>query len=325
VRILVADDDPTSLLITRMVLRNAGHEFRTATDGAAAWESFKSYRPDVIISDWMMPGMTGLDLCRSVRAHDFGTYAYFVMLTSHGNREAVFEGMNAGADDYLVKPLDPDDLRARLIAAERVTALHCQLSRQQRRLEELNDELTKLARRDPLTSLANRRALVEDLEVIEARVARYGHRYCVALIDVDFFKAYNDTYGHQGGDEVLARVASQLSQRARSGDAFYRYGGDELLCILPEQTLDSGAIAVERMRAAVERLAIPHSGSPSSVVTFSAGLAVLDAAHPRSAAEALREADECLYRAKQLGRNRIARTPAGNGRSPEGARNVALR
>jgi diguanylate cyclase (GGDEF)-like protein len=322
VRILVADDDATSRLITGLVLRNLGHECHVVTDGARAWASFESYRPDVIISDWMMPGMTGLELCRSIRAHDIGSYAYFVMVTSQGDRESVLEGMNAGADDYLVKPLDPDTLRARLIAAERVTALHRQLIQQQRQLEDLNDELVDVARHDPLTGLANRRALEEDLRLMEARVARYGHTYCVALIDVDCFKAYNDTYGHQGGDEVLAKVANQLSKRSRSGDAIYRYGGDELLCILPEQSLDSGAIAVERMRAAVERLGIPHSGSPTLVVTLSAGLAVLDSAHPRSVAEVLREADECLYRAKQLGRNRIALTLPGEGESRESRRKV---
>jgi two-component system chemotaxis response regulator CheY len=213
--------------------------------------------------------------------------------------------MKAGVDDYLVKPLDPDALQARLIGAARVTSLHRQLGRQRIELEVLNDELTTIARRDPLTGLRNRRALDEDLDLLEARVTRYGHRYCLALLDVDHFKSYNDTYGHQAGDKVLQGVAAQLTAQARDGDAIYRYGGEEFLCMFPEQSLDSGTVAVDRMRTGLEELAIAHSGTPFGVLTMSAGLAMLDPDHVRSATEVLQEADGALYRAKRLGRNRV--------------------
>jgi diguanylate cyclase (GGDEF)-like protein len=211
--------------------------------------------------------------------------------------------MAAGADDYMVKPLDIDGLRARLIAAYRVTSLHHQLAHQQAELEGLNDELTAIARRDPLTGLGNRRALEEDLALLQARVIRYGHRYCMALVDVDHFKPFNDSYGHQAGDDVLKIVAAQLTAQARGGDALYRYGGDEFLCIFPEQSLDTGTLAVERMRSGLEDLAIVHAGNARGVLTFSAGLAVLDVGHTRSAGDVLKDADEALYRAKQRGRN----------------------
>jgi two-component system, cell cycle response regulator len=309
-RILVADDDPTSRLIVQTALRSLGHDPQIVTDGAQAWEAFQQHQPEVVISDWMMPGLTGLELCRNVRDNDVGGYVYFIMVSAQGLVDEVIEGMTAGADDYLVKPLDPDDLQARLIAASRVTSLHRQLAAQRGELQSLNHDLADIARRDALTGLGNRRALQEDLELLEARVARYGHRYCMALIDVDHFKSYNDAYGHQAGDDVLHAVAGQLQARARTGDALYRYGGEEFLCIFPEQSLASGTHAVERMRVAISRLAIPHDDNPRGVLTVSAGLAMLDPQQTRAAGAVLKEADVALYRAKQLGRNRVERVEA---------------
>jgi len=257
------------------------------------------------MSDWMMPGLTGLELCRNIRADTAGGYTYIIMITSQGGHDEILEGMSAGADDYLIKPLDSDDLEARLIPAARVTSLHLQLSNQRVELDGLNEELMAIARRDPLTGLRNRRALEEDLELLEARVTRYGHRYCMGLLDVDHFKSYNDTYGHPAGDVILQAVAVQLEDHARGGDALYRYGGEEFLCIFPEQSLATGTLAIQRMRIGVERLSIPHADNSLGVLTISAGMAMLDPGHTRSASEVLKEADEALYRAKQLGRNRV--------------------
>jgi diguanylate cyclase (GGDEF)-like protein len=310
VKILVADDDPASRLIAQMALTTLGHGCRIVNDGAQAWDAFRSHPPDVVISDWIMPGLTGLQLCRNVRACAAGGYTYFIMVTGQRAPDEIVQGMTAGADDYLIKPLDAEDLRARLIAAARVTALHRRLGRQQSELQGLNDELTAIARRDPLTGLGNRRALDEDLDLLEARVSRYGHRYCMALLDVDHFKSYNDTYGHQAGDRILEAVAAQLKVQARGGDALYRYGGDEFLCIFPEQSMVTGNLAIERTRAGLERLAIAHAGNPDGLLTFSAGLAMMHAGHSRSANDILKEADDALYRAKELGRNRVEKAAA---------------
>jgi diguanylate cyclase (GGDEF)-like protein len=271
------------------------------SDGAQAWDAYRSERPDVVISDWVMPGLTGPQLCRNIRAQPAGEYAYFIMISEHSSPDRIREGMSAGADDYLVKPLDPDELQVRLIAAARVTSLHSQLAQQRSELEVVNHELREVVRRDPLTGLGNRRALQEDLLPLEARVRRYGHHYCIAMLDVDFFKSYNDTYGHQAG-------AEQLMEQARRGDAIYRYGGEEFLCVLPDQSLATATQAVQRMRAGVERLAIPHVANPPGLLTLSAGLAMLDAGHLSSMATALEAADQALYRAKQLGRNRVEQT-----------------
>jgi two-component system chemotaxis response regulator CheY len=313
VKILVADDDPTSRLIARLALEDLGHECVVVGDGESAWQAFRTDRPDVTISDWMMPGMTGVELCRHIRAVPDGASTYFILVTSRGEREQVIEGMNAGADDYLVKPLNIDELQFRLIAAARVTALHRQLELQRIGLEGRNHDLTTIARRDPLTDLYNRRALEEDLVVLEARVQRYQHRYCLALFDVDQFKAYNDTQGHQMGDLVLQAVAGQLRTQARGGDSLYRYGGEEFLCIFPEQALEAGVIAAERMRRGIQALAIPHPSGFSSVLTVSCGVAVLDPDERRTSDAVLKESDEALYLAKQLGRNRVEHLAPAHG------------
>jgi diguanylate cyclase (GGDEF)-like protein len=304
-KILVADDDPTSRLIVQTALRSLGHDCHTVSDGDKAWDAFRWGRPDVVIGDWTMPGLSGLQLCRNIRGYTPGNYTYFIMVTSRGTPHEVLEGMNAGVDDYLVKPLDSDDLQARLIAAARVTDTHRQLTDQHIELERLNHELADIARRDPLTGLGNRRALQEDLVLMEDRARRYGHRYCMALLDVDHFKAYNDTYGHLAGDLVLQAVAGEFRSQARGGDTLYRYGGEEFLCIFPEQSLRTGSIAVERMRQGVERLCTPHEATPRGVLTISGGLSLFDSAHGHSIHDVLKEADEALYRAKQLGRNRV--------------------
>jgi diguanylate cyclase (GGDEF)-like protein/PAS domain S-box-containing protein len=187
---------------------------------------------------------------------------------------------------------------------ERVT-VQAELADQRSQLENLNTELISLARHDPLTGLSNRRVLEEDLETLGALVGRYGHRYSMCLLDIDHFKAYNDAYGHLAGDAVLRAVGAQLKQQIRTGDTIYRYGGEEFLCILPEQTLASGILATERMRAAVQSLNITHPVNSTGVVTISAGVATLDPDRVRSVRDVLKEADDALYLAKQQGRNRV--------------------
>ncbi|MEY2565657.1 MAG: hypothetical protein QOE35_186 [Actinomycetota bacterium] len=308
-KVLVADDDPVSRFFAQGVLRDLGHECRTAADGDEAWALFHAWRPAVVLSDLVMPGLTGVELCARVRS-DAGSYTYFIMLSSEGGLEETLKGMRAGVDDYLVKPLAPGDLHARLIAAARVTALHADLAAQRVALERLNRGLTSDARRDSLTGLGNRRALSEDLAILEARVHRYGHRYCLAMLDVDHFKSYNDRYGHPAGDAALRVVAGELTAAARSGDTVYRYGGEEFLCIFPEQSVATGSLVVERMRSGLAERAIPHAGSPLGILTITAGLAVFEAGSARSADAVVDSADAAMYRGKQLGRNRVAHASA---------------
>jgi two-component system chemotaxis response regulator CheY len=303
-QVLVVDDDAAYRILLEQAVRSFGHDVVVAADGIEAWECFLSARPDVLLTDWTMPGMDGIELCTRVREHPDGWMAYVIIVTGRDAQDQVATGIRAGADDYLTKPLVVEDLHIRLLAARRVIALHRELARQRADLEALNEQLGVMARRDPLTGLGNRLALREDLEHVRARADRYGHRYAVALFDVDHFKGYNDRYGHVAGDEVLVRIAEATRAESRQGDACYRYGGEEFLCVFPEAVGDDGgaAAATERLRAGIEALAIPHAANGPGVVTISAGLAWLD---DRPVDEVLKAADAALYRAKDAGRNRV--------------------
>jgi two-component system cell cycle response regulator len=306
VRVLVAEDSA----LTRAMLSNAltamGHECMVAVDGAEAWTRFQESGADVIISDRLMPGLDGIELCRRVREQPGETYTYFVFLTALTHKSEILEGMYEGADDYLPKPLDLDELRARLIAAQRVTALHRRLAEQAQALEQSNRALFDVARTDPLTGLGNRLLMVETLKSLQAHAARYGTTYALALCDLDRFKAYNDILGHIEGDQALRTVASVLKQTIRDTDSIFRYGGEELLVVLPEQTLDSAALAGERLRRAISAVALPHPNNPPhGVVTMSVGIAAFEATSASDFEAVIAEADTALYEAKRSGRNRV--------------------
>jgi diguanylate cyclase (GGDEF)-like protein len=296
-RILVVDDDPVGRRIVEAMLTQSGHACDSADSGQAAWDRFAAAPYDVVISDRNMPGVDGIELVRRIREHATGRSAYVVIVTAHDSPDEALEGVAAGADDYLTKPLDPRLLHLRMLAAERLTALHAELERMRASLEDA-------ARTDPLTGLGNRLAMHDDLEQMHARVERYGHSYCVAIADVDYFKAYNDTYGHQAGDEALSRVASVLLG-LRSGDRAYRYGGEEFVLVLPEQQIEQAYAAVERVRERVRGLRIEHRHDPSGCVTLSAGVARLVQGDGQDVDSLLASADRALYMAKAAGRDQV--------------------
>ncbi len=241
-RVLVADDDLGSRLVAQAAAQAQGHHCVTAADGREAWRLMSQFRPDVLISDRDMPGLDGLTLCRQIRNSEQDGYTYIVLLTALGDPAEVTAGMQAGADDYLTKPLDPFELQTRLLAANRVTALHAELAA-------ARSALLQQANTDPLTGLRNRLGLAADLEQLDHHSQRYGHSYCVAMCDIDFFKAYNDTYGHPAGDQALRSVAAILGDQVRKGDRLYRYGGEEFLILLPEQGVVEASAALERVRS----------------------------------------------------------------------------
>lgn len=306
-RVLLAEDDPSSLLILQMAVAQFDHDCEIAEDGASAWTLYQNAQFDVVISDWMMPGMDGIELCRRIRALARPAYTYFIFLTALTRKSDVLTGIEAGADDYLSKPLDAEELQIRLSVASRITALHRQMADQARQLELLNRQLFEQGRTDALTQLGNRLRLREQLDSLAAGATGEGRNYCAVIIDVDLFKLYNDTYGHPAGDEVLRTIADTIRECCRTGDAAYRYGGEEFLLILPEQSLERAAEIAERLRIAVAGRAITHrANTPGNVVTISAGTSTLPVGQSKTVAAWLKEADDALYRAKQQGRNQVA-------------------
>jgi diguanylate cyclase (GGDEF)-like protein len=310
-RILIAEDDSLSRLILQKYVAKLGHEVLVACDGGEAWARCQAEPVDVVITGWMMPGLDGPALCRHIRAGWPGQagYVYVMLLTSLADRQHVLDGLKAGADDYLAKPLDQEELQVRLIAAERVTGLHRRLAEQKADLERLNEKLFDQGRTDALTRLPNRLRMQEDLAKVQDQCMRYGHRYVAALVDIDCYKKFNDRYGHLEGDRVLVAVADALRSCSRTSDAVYRYGGEEFLVLLPEQDLDQARQAMERRRLAVRELAIPHEGNAPGVVTISAGLAMLAPYQDKATDQVLREADGALYQAKEGGRDRVVVHP----------------
>ena len=298
-RVLVADDDSGARLVAKTVVEELGHECMEAANGGEAWDMFTQYQPQVLVTDRMMPpGLDGLQLCRAVRDSEQNIYTYIVLLTSMARTDEILAGIDAGADDYVIKPLDPFTLHSRLLVAQRVTSLHLELGR-------YRAELAKQAQTDPLTTLNNRLKLTEDLDRVHRRSVRYGRDYSLALCDIDSFKHYNDTYGHQAGDRALQAVAAVLAASGRQGEGVYRYGGEEFLLVLPEQAAQAAAAALERFRATVQALGIAHSTSPAGVLTISVGISSFVPGCETDIEELLRQADIALYEAKAAGRNRV--------------------
>lgn len=302
-RIIIAEDDHVTRLILEAELRKSDHTVLTARDGEGAWALYSASGADVIISDGMMPGVDGFELCRRVRSTPADCYPYFIFLTSLADQSFVRRGMAVGGDDYLAKPLDPAALSARLAVAGRITALHRRLARQQVELAAMNEALFAQARTDPLTGLANRLSLSEDLPALVESM-KDGMTYSAIMCDIDFFKLFNDTYGHQAGDAALRKVAGTLKANLRASDRVYRYGGEEFLVIAPVRTTTEAGLIADRFRLAVEALNEPHAPSLFGIVTLSVGTAISCAPATFDLTSWLGEADAALYRSKEQGRNR---------------------
>jgi diguanylate cyclase (GGDEF)-like protein len=291
VKILIADDEPISLLYLEAALEEWGYEVQSVSDGRAACEALQQQNgPMLAIIDWMMPGMDGVDVCRFVREHVKDRYVYIVMLTGKSETEHIVQAINAGADDFISKPFNVDELQVRVRAG--------------RRIAELEQKLRIKASNDALTGLYNRGAIIEILEKELVRHQRNQHAFSIVFGDIDHFKSINDNYGHLGGDAVLCEVAQRISRVLRSYDALGRYGGEELLVVLPGCEANEATEIAERIRQAVchQPVASDYGTIP---VSISLGIAVMEQGQNTSFNALIHQADAALYQAKEKGRNRV--------------------
>jgi diguanylate cyclase (GGDEF)-like protein len=298
-KVLIAEDDPVSRRMLEAFLVKWGYEVMVATQGEEAWGVLQGNDPPKLaVLDWMMPGKDGLELCRGVRQRKGRAYIYILLLTARGHKENIVEGLEAGADDYVTKPFDPYELRARLRAGRRIIEL-------QEQLLSAREALRDQASRDPLTDLWNHKTILGILRKEVARASRTQSALAVAMIDLDRFKAINDTYGHQAGDAVLRETARRLRGAMRTYDSLGRYGGDEFLAVFPGCDPTGAARFAESFRARIDRKAIdtPEGLIPVALTLGVAALANLLNVRPESL---VRVADAALYRAKIEGRNRVA-------------------
>jgi two-component system, cell cycle response regulator len=298
-RVLIADDSAMLRALLRSTLQRWGYEVVVAENGNKAWEILSDpHAPPMAILDWEMdPGLTGPEVCRKVRETRREPYTYILLLTGKNTKEETVEGMDSGADDYVVKPFHEHELQVRLRAGKRIVDLQTELL-------EAREELRDRANKDILTMLPNRPAIHDVLQQELSRCHRDRRTVGVVLLDLDHFKNINDTYGHFAGDAVLKETANRLRGNMRPYDRVGRYGGEEFLVVLPNCDLEQAAQQAERMRERLAQQAMYVDGVELRV-TASFGVTISDGTE-RPADSFIRVADEALYQAKNTGRNRIA-------------------
>jgi two-component system, cell cycle response regulator len=294
-KILVADDSNVSRHLLSSMVKKWGYDVVSASDGTQAWQVLRQPdAPRLAVLDWMMPGLTGPQVCEMVRQKGGDAYIYILLLTGRTQREDVIEGMTAGADDYVVKPFDQQELKVRLRAGRRIVEL-------QDELLSAREALLKQATHDALTGLKNRARIREILADQMKTAQQAGSPLGVIMLDLDKFKQVNDVHGHAAGDLVLIAASQRVQNVLDESDAVGRYGGEEFLIVAPKAPEDLAALA-ERVRTAIAAEPVP-SGAALLTVTASLGYASYC---PKVDAETLlRAADEALYRAKHNGRNRV--------------------
>ena len=297
---LLAEDDPVARLMTARLLKKAGYEVVAVADGAAALEALRARFFPVLLTDWEMPVLDGLGVLSAVRSGEWPGYVFTILLTGRDSRESVLAGLEAGADDYLTKPVDEAELLARMKTGWRIAEL-------ERSLRAAQHEALRLSLTDALTGTSNRRELIERLPSEVERARRYRHPLSVVMCDIDHFKKVNDTHGHPAGDAVLRAFAALLRGAVRNGvDWVARYGGEEFVIVLPETDLTGACRVAEKLRSAAAALVVAH-GQAQISLTASFGVASLGKEWPEEGIPdaLLAQADVCLYQSKQGGRDRV--------------------
>jgi two-component system, cell cycle response regulator len=296
-RMLIADDDRVTLKLLEAQLTKWGHDLVLCHDGGEAWDTLQGQdAPKMAILDWIMPTMSGPEICRRLRSLQSQAYIYIILLTSRKGKEDVVTGLEAGADDYIVKPFDLNELRVRIRAGVRMVEL-------QDKLRSALAVADFRASHDPLTGLWNRGAIMDILNKEMDRGNRQGSATGVILADIDHFKLINDEHGHLAGDDVLKLFSAKMGSVVRPYDAVGRYGGEEFIVVLPDCGAEEAGRVAERMRRVMEEDAL-DSREGSIRVTISLGVASVVGGNENTD-DLIRRADEALYRAKNRGRNRV--------------------
>lgn len=296
---LIAEDDAPFRNLLRDILIDWGYEVVVARDGVEAWQALRSPDPPKLaILDWMMPGLDGVEVCRKIREERNEPYTYIMLMTAHQGDDDLIAGMEAGADDYLVKPFKHSELKVRLRAGRRIIELQSELLAAQAVLRDK-------ACRDSLTGLLNHEEILATLGKELARADRHGQHVGVIMADIDHFKRVNDTHGHLAGDAVLRLCAGRMKTLLRFYDAIGRYGGEEFLVVLPDCSQDLAIALAERLRAAIGDAAMdtPEGMIP---ITLSLGVTVSSREEGTDADALVRSADAALYGAKGKGRDQVA-------------------
>lgn len=301
-------------------IRSFGYDAAIVNDSEHLWRRLRDTRVSILVADWTMPGLD-LSFFERIRGADWPRYVYVIVMTGQEGVVAPIEVLAAGADDYICLPFDREELRVRLTVAQRIVTLESQLRLANEELRQTNERLHIDLRLDPLMGLGNRTAFGERVRQIHKRAACGGGSYGVVMCDLDHFKCYNDTFGHQVGDEVLQRVAEAVKVAVRATDMAFRYGGEELVLLLEGHTLESAVKVAERVRMHVEAMEFEVEGAAAPFrVTVSCGVASFPGERASDWNEVVKLADQALYAAKSRGRNQTAMMEAGSLISVESSR-----
>ncbi|MEX2583423.1 MAG: diguanylate cyclase [Gemmatimonadota bacterium] len=306
-RILVVDDHPDNVEIIDARLSSRGYVIESASNGQEALDKVKENPPHLILLDVMMPLMDGFEVSRRIKQDGSLPFIPIILVTARGETEDKVEGLDAGADDYLTKPINFPELEARVRSMLRIKRLQDELDRKNRQLEEANRQLRQLSITDGLTGLFNHRHVHELLHEEHERCKRSGEEVGVVMLDLDRFKQLNDTHGHPTGDVVLSETAQILRENAREVDMIGRYGGEEFIAILPGADEPDAVGFAERVRSSIEAHVFRDEGKELRM-TVSAGVASGRAADISQPDDLIKRADRALYTAKESGRNRVYRS-----------------
>jgi two-component system cell cycle response regulator len=305
-RILVVDDNEDNIEVLRVRLESWGYATDAAYEGKSAIAYVEATPPDLILLDVMMPEISGIEVARHIKGNKSLPFIPIIMQTALDSTEDKVEGLEAGADDYITKPIDFAELKARLRSMLRIKRLQEALEEREKELLEVNERLLYMSQTDGLTGLDNRRHLNERIEEMFQHAKRLAEPFSLVMCDLDKFKSVNDTYGHQAGDEVLKQLAAILRDEAREIDRVGRYGGEEFMLLLPGTVLDAAVTFAERVRKRIEGHTFTFDGG---TLTRTASFGVSGWPHPKieNHDTLVRTADDALYVAKETGRNRVVR------------------